>query len=147
MEKTWKPKVVGILDIIVGCYCLTLGLSLLLSGIACSSFERNLGAYSYSSSVLVFMSAIAVPFFIVGILAIRGGIYALKRKKWGFALAGSIAALFLPCILWIAAIMAPIEDLKILLVLYITQPLLYLLLLLLGITAIIFTALSKSEFE
>jgi hypothetical protein len=51
----------------------------------------------------------------VGILAIVGGIYALQRKIWGLALAGSIAAFF-PS--WI-----------------------------LGIAAIVLTALSKNEFE
>jgi hypothetical protein len=92
------------------------------------------------------MSAIALPLFIIGVLAIRGGIYALKRKRWGFALASSIAALLPPCILWIAVIIAPTVDLTVL-VLYMARPLFYLLLLLLGIAAIIFTALSKSEFE
>jgi hypothetical protein len=60
-------------------------------------------------------AALALPFAIVGILAIVGGIYALRRKIWGLALAGSIAAFF-PS--WI-----------------------------LGIAAIVFTALSKNEFE
>jgi hypothetical protein len=60
-------------------------------------------------------TALALPFAIVGILAIVGGIYALRRKIWGLALAGSIAAFF-PS--W-----------------------------LLGIAAIVLTALSKKEFE
>jgi len=30
----------------------------------------------------------------VGILALIGGVYALKRKRWGLALAGSICAFF-----------------------------------------------------
>ena len=50
------------------------------------------------------------------ILAIVGGIYALQRKIWGLALAGSIAAFFTPS--WV-----------------------------LGVAAIVFTALSKNEFE
>jgi len=36
----------------------------------------------------------AVFLLIVGILPIIGGIYALQRKKWGLALAGSIVAIF-----------------------------------------------------
>ena len=36
---------------------------------------------------------IAVPVAIVSILALVGGVYALQRKRWGLALAGSIAAI------------------------------------------------------
>lgn len=39
--------------------------------------------------------AIGLLFLIVGIISLVGGIYALKRKKWGWALAGSIVASFL----------------------------------------------------
>jgi hypothetical protein len=49
-------------------------------------------------------TALALPFAVVGILAIVGGIYALQRKIWGLALAGSIAAFFPSWILGIAAI-------------------------------------------
>jgi peptidoglycan/LPS O-acetylase OafA/YrhL len=146
MEKTWMPTVAGILDIIAGGQCLMEGLGLFILGIACSSFVRNFESYSYSSSVLAFMSALALPFFIIGALAIRGGIYALKRKRWRFALASSIATLLPPCILWIAAIMSPTVDWAILVSL-IAQPRFYLPLLLFGIAAIVLTALSKNEFE
>jgi hypothetical protein len=37
---------------------------------------------------------IAIILCLLGALAIAGGIYALKRKIWGLALAGSIAAIF-----------------------------------------------------
>lgn len=146
IKKTWKPIAAGILDIIAGGQCLTGGLVLFILGIACSSFARNFGSYSYSSSVLAFMSAIALPIFIIGALAIRGGIYALKRKRWGFALASSIAALLPPCILLIAFIMSPKVDWAVLVSL-IAQPRFYLSLLLLGIAAIVLTALAKNEFE
>ena len=52
------------------------------------------------SSLLV----IGVVFlFIVGIFPIIGGIYALQRKKWGLALAGSIVAIFGSSIMGILA--------------------------------------------
>ena len=145
-QKTWKPITSGILDIIIGCQCLAGGLGLFIIGIACSSFARDYGAYSYSSSALIFMSTIALPLLIVGVLAIRGGIYALKRQKWGVALAGPIAAILTLFILWIATIAAPMLDFRIL-VRLVAPPLFYLLLLLSGIAAIVFTALSKNEFE
>jgi hypothetical protein len=42
------------------------------------------------------LSAIFAPLIILGIVAIVGGIYALLRKIWGLALAGSICALIGP---------------------------------------------------
>jgi len=54
-------------------------------------------------------------------LALVGGIFALQRRRWGWALAGSIAAVF-----------ASIPILRFLPV---------------GIVAIIFTAIAKDEFE
>jgi len=140
IKKTWKPKVAGILDIIVGGQCLIAGSGIFLFGIACSSFIRNF-SHSQASSTLVFYSAIALPLFIVGALAIRGGLYALKRKRWGLALAGSIAAflslfsLRLAIIIIFTARWEKPEDIF------------FLFGLLLGIAAIVFTVLSKNEFE
>jgi ABC-type dipeptide/oligopeptide/nickel transport system permease component len=47
---------------------------------------------------------LAIFSLIISILAIIGGIYTLRRKNWGMALAGSIAAFFCSCPLGIAAI-------------------------------------------
>jgi hypothetical protein len=58
-----------------------------------------------------------VPLIIVGIVAIIGGICSLTRRAWGMALAGAICSLFLPHVI------------------------------ILGILAIIFVAISKQEFK
>lgn len=39
---------------------------------------------------------LSIPFIAAGILSLVGGIYAIQRRKWGLALAGSVAAFF-PC--------------------------------------------------
>ena len=36
---------------------------------------------------------LAIPSLIIAILALVGGIFAVQRKQWGLALAGSIAAI------------------------------------------------------
>lgn len=135
-QRTWKPITAGVLDIILGGQCLIVGLGLFLIGVDCSCG----GGYG-ASQVLVFCSAIALPLFIVGALAIRGGLYALKRKRWGFALAGAIVALSSLCSLRLAIIVvftacwiSPVDVF-------------FLFGLLLGIAAIVLTALSKNEFE
>ena len=38
--------------------------------------------------------ALGIALIVLGVLAIVGGVYALKNKTWGLALAGSIAAVF-----------------------------------------------------
>ncbi|MBM4446660.1 MAG: hypothetical protein FJ023_04815 [Chloroflexi bacterium] len=108
-KKTWMPMAAGILDIVAG----SLGL------IGVCGLTIGGGVMRMIPDVPRFLPplfmGLAIPLAIVGILAIVGGIYALQRKNWGMALAGSIAAFF-PS--WV-----------------------------LGIAAIVFTALSKNEFE
>jgi hypothetical protein len=66
------------------------------------------------------LALIGIPGIILGTIAIVGGVYALRRRLWGLALAGAICALLftLPFLGWILAILA-----------------------------IIFVSLGKSEFE
>jgi hypothetical protein len=47
----------------------------------------------------IFYGAIGLILALIGVLAIVGGVYALKRKHWALALAGAIAGTitFFPC--------------------------------------------------
>jgi hypothetical protein len=110
-EKTWMSMTAGILDIICGTWELFIAFILTFLG----GVLRVVA--TIPPMVAPLLAVLAIPFAILGILAIVGGVYALLRKIWGLALAGSIAALFAPWF-W-----------------------------LLGIAAIVFTALSKNEFE
>jgi uncharacterized membrane protein HdeD (DUF308 family) len=85
MQKTWKPTTAGILSIISGALTLLAGLAVALLGTFAGAF---------GSLVLggVFAGIAVVP-IILGIVSIVGGIYALRRRFWGLALAGSICAL------------------------------------------------------
>jgi hypothetical protein len=62
------------------------------------------------------LEVVGVIALALGIVAILGGIYAIRRQVWGLALAGAICALFPPHVS------------------------------VLGILALVFVALSKSEF-
>ncbi|MGA2670482.1 MAG: hypothetical protein ABSF21_03570 [Dehalococcoidia bacterium] len=73
MGRTWKPTTAGILCIIAG----VIGV---IPGIVVVASTDMFGA----------------PSIVPGIIAIIGGIYSLKRRGWGLALAGSICALFGP---------------------------------------------------
>ncbi len=110
-KKTWMPTTAGILDIISGSCGLMGVFVLIVSG----GVMRAMADIPKLLFLAPFLMALSVPLAIVSILAIVGGIYALQRKNWGVALAGSIAASFT------------------------SWPL--------GVAAIIFTAVSKKEFE
>ena len=103
MERTWKPTVAGILTIIAGFLGLLIGIGLAVGlGLAGTMIGMMPG---FPGGLL---ALIAVPGIILGIVAIVGGIYAMRRRLWGLALAGAICALLftLPLLGWILAILA-----------------------------------------
>lgn len=108
MERTWKPTTAGILTIISGCYGVGMGAWVTAWGGVMSPLAEVGGIYALPGS-----GAIGL-----GIVALIGGIYALRRKAWGLVLTGAILAL--PSF--------PIGTV-------------------LGILAIIFVSLGKKEFE
>jgi hypothetical protein len=54
----------------------------------------------------VFPTYMGVPLIVLGIIAIVGGVSALRRKSFGLSLAGAICGL--PSFFWILAILAVI---------------------------------------
>lgn len=91
MEKTWKPTVGGILSIIAGIFAIGSSLAILPTGPA------SLGPFWGIPWNQNFFSTLALGFgisrIILGVLVLIGGTYALRRRYWGFALAGSILAI------------------------------------------------------
>ena len=98
MQKTWKPMVAGILIIIAGAFNLLGFLGVIIAIIAVGSgpfiwgFFPELGPLTVGF-VQTILAIVAVFLVVTGILPLLGGIYALQRKKWGLALAGSIVAI------------------------------------------------------
>lgn len=108
MARTWKSTTAGILTIISGCYGVGMGAWIIAWGGIMSPLAEVAGIYALPGG-----GAIAL-----GIVALIGGIHALKRKVWGFALTAAILAVPL----------FPIGTV-------------------LGILAIIFVSLAKKEFD
>jgi len=94
--KTWKPLVGGIIAITAGVFDLlgTLGLTIAIAVLGTSELVvTEADIYPLTVSGLnAILATVAVYLAIAGVLAIVGGIFALQRKLWGLALAGSIAA-------------------------------------------------------
>jgi len=97
MEKTNKPTVAGVLTIISGVLGLILAISMFI-GYGVVSGVCGIPVGYIPAFVPVIVLGTAIPTLIIAILAVVGGIFALQRKTWGLALAGSIAAIlvFLP---------------------------------------------------
>ncbi|MFW6117981.1 MAG: hypothetical protein ACOC6R_00625 [Chloroflexota bacterium] len=83
--ETWKPTAAGILCIIAGVIGLITGIVVAVAGGIGGAFIG-----------MAWLSAVGAPLITLGIVAIVGGIYALRRRLWGLALAGSICALVGP---------------------------------------------------
>jgi uncharacterized membrane protein HdeD (DUF308 family) len=90
MEKTWMPRVGGILVIIGGAINIILGIVGFFFAI-----ERGLidPAYLNQDDGTIIFFTIFISFMVIaGIVAIIGGIFALRRKVWGLVLAGAIVS-------------------------------------------------------
>ncbi len=83
MERTWRGTWAGILAIIGGCF-----------GIGVGAFVASGAALYGALTGMGMLGAIGAPLIGLGIVALIGGIFALRRRAWGFALTGAILALF-----------------------------------------------------
>ena len=97
MEKTNKPVLSGVFNIISGVLGLITAASYFV-GYGVTSGALGIPTGPIPEFVPGIIMGMAIPTLILSILALIGGIYALQRKTWGLALAGSIAAIlvFLP---------------------------------------------------
>jgi hypothetical protein len=95
MIKTWKPTTAGILSIISGASGVILGFLLFVRAHRADTAIRH-GRLDFLGFLLL----------IFGIVAIAGGVSALLRKVWGFALAGAICSILSPG--WILGVLATI---------------------------------------
>src|SRR5579862_5794473 len=98
--KTWKPTAAGILSIISGAF---------------------MAWYHWGPNTRVETIPLGIG---IGLIAVAGGIYAIRRKVWGLALAGAICAI-VPPHPWGELIWTPA----------------------LGIVAIVFLVRSRNEFS
>ncbi len=92
MEKTNKPTTAGILNIVSGVLGILGAISLFI-GFGVTSGALNMPTGYIPAFVPGLVLGMAIVSTIAAILALVGGVYAMQRKRWGWALAGSIAAI------------------------------------------------------
>ena len=99
MKKTWKPTTAGILNIITGAINAlgVLGLSIAITAVSTWTFILDAIPPEDLPFVAPIISTILIILLVLSIIEavfpILGGVYALQRKKWGWALAGSIISI------------------------------------------------------
>ena len=112
LQKTWKPVVGGVCGIVAGAAGVLVGAAIGAFGAWWPFLMPHMNPWTACSG----FGLLGWPLLILGIVAIVGGIFAIQRRLWGLALAGSICAvLILPAFV-------------------------------LGVLSVVFVALGRSEF-
>jgi hypothetical protein len=89
-EKTWKTRTAGILAIIAGAVTVIECVFSAVLVIPKLGWLETISALGQSGIIAATLAVVIIS----AIVAIVGGVFALKRKIWGLALAGCICALF-----------------------------------------------------
>jgi hypothetical protein len=93
----WMPTAGGVLSIVAGSAGLILSVFLLVFGnIIGSSVLRDFfpsTAWQHWGWPFVIVGIFSLFSIVIDIIAIMGGIFAIQRKHWGWALAGGICAI------------------------------------------------------
>ncbi len=84
MLKIWKSMAAGVMSIIAG-----------MIGIGGGAIVSLMGDFVSESGGLLGFEPFGVPTIILGIVAVVGGIFALRRRVWWLAITGAIFAI--PC--------------------------------------------------
>ncbi|MCL1885321.1 MAG: hypothetical protein FWF98_00930 [Dehalococcoidia bacterium] len=102
----WMPTAGGVLNIVTGVLGLIGGKACAIICAVLQSNKSNIDiedpeAFTFMIAILWIACAIT---FIPSIISIIGGVFAIQRKKWGWALAGSICAILCSTITGVLAL-------------------------------------------
>ena len=98
VKRTWMPTTAGILNIITGALSVLTAIGIIIAFFAVSSinimrFLPPSEAPFIAPLIGTVLIVILVLSIIRAVFTIIGGVFALQRRKWGWALAGSIIAI------------------------------------------------------
>ena len=96
MNREWIPTVAGVLEIVAAVSALIGGAALVFSGLVVGSVPDIQNDPDVPVDLIIGLLVVLALFVLAaGLVALVGGIAAIRRSGWGRALAGSIAAVFL----------------------------------------------------
>jgi hypothetical protein len=97
MENSSSPTAAGVLSIVSGVFGVLMGTGMILFAVFFISLVSFEAATEIEDFPFVIFEALYLGWgiftLLLAVLAIIGGIYALQRRHWGLALAGSIASI------------------------------------------------------
>ena len=98
MDKTWKATTAGILNIISGAFSALGAIGFIIALTASGSWMcpafADPGNMPFVGPLVSTVLIVLLVWSIIGaVFPIMGGVFALQRKQWGWALAGSIIAI------------------------------------------------------
>jgi hypothetical protein len=101
LERSAKPAIAGVLNIVSGSFCLLAVLGLVIAAVVVAPFSQ-VGDLPLAVSALLII--IALPLALLGAVSVVGGVFSMQRRMWGWALAGSIATLLVSQLLGIISL-------------------------------------------
>lgn len=98
VKRTWMPTTAGILNIITGVLSALTAIGLIIAIIAIGNINiMRFLPPAEAPFIAPFVTTILIVILVFSVLEavfpIVGGVFALQRRKWGWALAGSIIAI------------------------------------------------------
>lgn len=95
MDRQWIPTVAGVLEIVAAIFALLGALALAFSGAVINVVPDIQNEPDVPLELLTGLFAtLAGLVFLGGIVCLVGGVAALRRRNWFWAVAGAIAAVF-----------------------------------------------------
>ena len=96
MNREWIPTVAGVLEIVAAVGALIGSSALVFSALMVGSVPDIQNDPEVPVELIVGLLMTLAGFVLVaGLVALAGGVASVRRRGWGWALAGSIAAVFL----------------------------------------------------
>ena len=93
MEKTKKPTVAGVLNIITGALGVLGAIGSFIAFYVVGGDWGIPGMEAIPGFVPGIILGTAIPSLLIAVLALIGGIFAVQRRRWGWSLTGSIASI------------------------------------------------------
>lgn len=93
-QSTVMSLIGGVLVVISGLLGIILGLILAVLSSSITDLMGGMYGEDVLSAVEGILVTCGVIWFIIGLVALIGGVFAIRRKKWGIAIVGGVFALF-----------------------------------------------------
>jgi hypothetical protein len=93
MQKTWAPSVAGMLNILAGAVGIMGGIIAIIMFNMMFSAAGSVGTASQHPAYYTGILVIFIVLGLIDVVAITGGVMAVRRRAWGFAMIGAVCSI------------------------------------------------------